>query len=266
MRIAADPLSGLAMWNVWQEQVRAALPQFAANPWYLEQDSLNPKEVADVVGTLTRIEDPEGQIRDVAHGARVFPTRIGPVTRAWVDGNIEIGFLRRSLVADFAGVDVLDIGAGYGRLAVMLSPQVRSYTCVDAVPVSVDVCKSYTAQYAPSVQVLDIAALRLAMAAHVLHPTVAINIHSWNECSLAQIEGWLEVLEILAVPFLFTVSHGQNPDAFPSGRTASGLPVELPYTAWGGGSFRPALENRYTLVAEASIGITRHPHALWVKR
>lgn len=266
MKVETDPLLALGMWDKWQSKVRAALPNFAANPWYLEQDSLNPDEVDDVVGSLATIEDMGGSIRDVAHGARVFPTRFGPVTRAWVDGNVEIGFLKRTLLADFAGLDVLDIGAGYGRLAVMLAPLVRSYTCVDAVPVSVAICRDYTRQYAPSVTVLDVQAFRSVLARKAWHPTLAINIHSWNECSLSQIETWLDVLDVLAVPFLFTVSHGQNPDAYPSGTTASGRPVETPYASWTGHSFRPELEARYTLVAEASVGITRHPHALWVRR
>ncbi len=246
-----DPLTHLAMWTLWQDRVRAGLPQFAASPLYVEQDSLAPADVEQVAHGLRRDPfDPQGMARDVAHGARPFPTARGTVTRQWLDGNIEIDFLARRLPARFAAVDVLDIGAGYGRLAVMLAPLVRTYTCVDPVPLSVEVCRTYTQQYAPTVTVLDVAGLRVAMAQPTFRPTLAINIHSWNECTRAQITGWLDVLEALAVPFLFTVSHAAS------------------YYAWEAGqpSFKPLLQDRYALVAEEAIGLSGYPYALWARR
>jgi len=264
-----DPLTALAMWDTWQAQVRAALPAFAASPWYVEQDRQSPAEVDAVVATLGDPGDRAGMIRDVPHGARPFPTRHGFVTRSWVDGQIEIAFLRRALPAgvDLAALDVLDIGAGYGRLAVQLAPFVRSYTCVDPVAVSVEVCRTYTQQYAPSVRVLDVAGLRAA--GPTLRPTLALNVHSWNECTAAQIGGWLDLLDDLGVPLLFTVSHGQNAGVCPSGVTASGTGVETSYRAWDSDathSYKPRLLARYALLAEDSIGISQHPHALWRRR
>jgi SAM-dependent methyltransferase len=252
-----DPLLGLAMWTTWQDQVVAALPHYAASPWYLEQDSLPPEAVNAVASAMVvRVRD--GATRDLAHGARAFATDIGVVTRAWVDGNIEIDFLRRQLRKwTSSWLDVLDIGAGYGRLAVMLAPSVGSYTCVDAVPVSVEVCRDYTRRYAPSVRVLSVAELRQAMIDPTFRPNLAINIHSWNECSLDQIAAWLDVLDALEVTWLFTVSHGQNPD----------VPVsETSYRAWGPGEFKTLLLDRYNLKAEESIGISQNPHALWRRR
>lgn len=247
-----DPLSNLAYWETWQRRVEAVLPHFASQGAYVEQASVDPLEVMDIVHSLKVVEDPEGRTRDIAHGGRGFLTPSGPVTRMWVDGNVEIGFLRRT-VPEFQSLDVLDIGAGYGRLAVMLAPLVQTYICVDAVSVSVEVCRAYTQLYAPSVQVLDVEGLRAAIP--VLRPTLAINIHSWNECSLEQIGQWLDVLGEMAVPKLFTVSHGQT-EVGTAYRTC-----EL-----GEPSFRPLLEARYDLVHEESAGIGGHPHALWSRR
>lgn len=264
MIAAADPLMALAMWEDWQAKVRAALPRYAASPWFLEQDSQRDSDVDAVVAALpVTVDDRSGQTRDVAHGARVFQSRRGAVTRAWVDGQVEIDFLRRALHlvgVPLALLEVLDIGAGYGRLAAMLAPLVRDYTCVDAVPVSVEVCRDYTRRYAPAVQVLDVPALRTAIAEGTLRPNLAINIHSWNECGSAHIANWLDALDHLRVPFLFTVSHGQNADVVRDGSEES-------YRTWGPGlpSFRPLLLERYALVAEESIGISRHPHALWMR-
>jgi SAM-dependent methyltransferase len=247
-----DPLTELAYWETWQAQVAAALPNFARQGVFVEQDSVDPDEVAAVVTSLGAPEDVAGTVRDVPYGGRPFGTAIGPVTRMWVDGNVEIGFLRRAL-GSLGTLDVLDIGAGYGRLAVMLAPLVRSYTCVDAVPISVEVCRTYTQRHAPTVRVLDVAGLRAALP--TLRPTLAINIHSWNECSRAQITHWLDVLDNLTVPFLFTVSHGRTVDGSAYRTCEPGEP-----------DFRSLLADRYTLQVEESLGIGGHPHALWRRR
>ena len=82
---------------------------------------------------------------------------------------------------------------------------------------------------------------------------LAINIHSWNECPLSSIAGWLEMLSQIGVEWLFTVSNGQ----ITGGRAA--------YSSWGGNgeSFRPLIEVRYNLITEESLGLSDHPHALW---
>ena len=129
-------------------------------------------------------------------------------------------------------------------MAVMLSPFVRSYLCVDPVRVSTEVCRTYTARYAPSVRVLSMDQFGQMDGA----PTLAINVHSWNECTAAQITGWLERLASLGVPMLFTVSHTSA------------------YQTWDRQNFRILLEARYRLVAEEAIGLGRSPHALWERR
>jgi SAM-dependent methyltransferase len=239
-------LTGLAMWDRWQETVQNALPFYARSPLYVDQNVADD-EVEQAVAALAARWDTSGMTRDVAHGARVFETSRGPVTRQWVDGNIEIGFLFRALPY-LAAHDVLDIGAGYGRLAVMLAPLVRSYVCVDPVSVSVDVCRDYTARYAPSVHVLNVDEFLADLP--ILRPTLAINVHSWNECDLAQITNWLDVLHVLAVPYLFTVSH------------------DAAYSTWetNAPSFKPLLQARYDLVMEEAIGFGALPHALWRRK
>jgi hypothetical protein len=243
-------LTGLAMWERWQDTVRAALPLYAQSPFYVNQTTVTEDEVDRAVTALDARWDVSGMTRDVVHGARVFETSRGPVTRQWVDGNVEIGFLFQALPY-MAAHDVLDIGAGYGRLAVMLSPLVRSYTCVDPVSVSVDVCRDYTARYAPSVRVLSVDEFLADLP--TLRPTLAINIHSWNECDRAQITGWLDVLDVLAVPYLFTVTHDADPQVF---------------TAWETDqpNFRPLIEARYDVIAEAALGFGALPHVLWRRK
>ncbi len=241
-------VADLNLWDTWQHTVRAGLPWFARSPYYVDQDNTSQSELEAIVQTLA--PDPIAQLRDVKHGARTFQTKaLGALTRMWVDGCIETRFLQRVLPTPLAEQQVLEIGAGYGRLAVMLAPIVASYTCVDPVPVSVQVCRTYTDLYAPGrVTVLDAQTFSQASP----HWTLAINIHSWNECTLPQVEAWLDVL---TAPLLFTVSHGTFADGW-------AYRVRVPM----GESFRPALLARYRLITEESIGLGGHPHALWKRR
>lgn len=239
-------LTGLAMWEQWQQIVHDALPFYAKSPIYVNQD-VTVEEMEQVLSALPCLYDLPGMARDVVHGARVFHTSRGAMTRQWVDGNVEMNFLARSLPS-LSEMHVLDIGAGYGRLAAMLAPLVQSYTCVDPVPVSTRVSRDYLGQYAPQVTVLELAELYTAP----IHPTLAINIHSWNECSYQQIANWLDALAILNVPYLFTVTHEPNTEV---------------YLTWDGGqNFKTLLQERYTILAAESIGFRSCPHVLWQRR
>lgn len=243
------------MWSTWQDKVRASLPNFCAHPIYVDQGQCEAEfqSVADYVHKRGYIDE-GGQLRDAAFGARVVETTYGKLTRMWLDSNVELDFLLRVLGN---GRKVLDIGAGYGRLAVAGRELFPRYVCVDAVPVSTEVCRGYCAQFASHVEVPSFPDFLALYRHHYKDLDVAINVHSWNECSLEQINGWLDLLGEMGIPYLFTVSHGQN-DAS----------IEGSYYTWDHGrpSFRPAIESRYELVAEESIGFSKHPHAIWRRK
>jgi SAM-dependent methyltransferase len=189
--------------------------------------------------------DATGKTRDAEFGARVVETALGGVTRMWLDGNVEIDFLRRNLPG-LERLRVLDIGAGYGRLAVMLRPFVKEYTCVDPVAISTALCRAYTARFAPEVITLGIEEFVNNNTTYDL----AINIHCWNECTLAQVDTWIRAIAERKIPYLFTVDHGRADGA---------------YRAWNNtGSFRPVIEKHYRLVKEETLAIERNSHALWI--
>jgi SAM-dependent methyltransferase len=253
-----EDFSKLAMWEDWQRIVERSLPNFAESPIFVQQRSQTDEEferAAEYVKSFPVKYDPFGMTRDARYGGLVRDTKaLGPVTRMWIDTNVEIDFLTRHLGEDrLRTMDVLDIGAGYGRLAVGLSPHVREYVCVDAVPISTVVCRQYVEKYAPSVYVPDLVEFVEGPAYQQLSVELAINVHSWNECSLEQIENWLKLLRERNVQLLFTVSNG----SIKAGRQA--------YSSWGGKgeSFRPLLEKYYNLEVEESIGLSEHPHAIW---
>lgn len=247
-----DAIRDLAMWENWQSLVDLCGDQYAKSPIFVEQMSQAEEEfdqVADwIAGWSHQPFDPDGRTRDIPHGARQVSTKaFGPVTRQWLDTNTELWFLEQN---GMLKGDAIDIGAGYGRLAVSAAPFFSTYTCTDAVPAAQKACRMYVRQYSKSANAVVLTPEELAF--NRFPADLAINIHSWNECSLASIEGWLELLNHLNVPYLFTVSHGQL-----SNNTAylchqSGQP-----------SFLPVLKDKYELVDERTLGLSKHPYALW---
>lgn len=156
---------------------------------------------------------------DGAFGCEVFDyPGIGVVSRDLLDSVIEINFLQRHLgILDGSGLRVLDIGAGYGRMAhrmLTAHPRIASYTCVDAVPESTFVCGFYLKHRG------------LQDRAHVLpldeieqnlipgNFNLALNIHSFSECTYAAIEWWLTRLTQLQVRHLMIVPN--DPELFQS--------------------------------------------------
>ncbi len=240
------------MWADWQNNVKAALPNFAKSPYYIEQDSVPEERYRELADKMFLPMDNEGKIRDKDFGARTVETSLGEVTRMWLESNVEMDFLFRHNIDSIAGDRILDIGAGYGRLAVPLSKYDFEVTCVDAVPISTEICREYCARFAPSVKVLSLDEFEATY--QNLKFDLAINVHSWNECKLSQIKEWLAVLAEMKVPYLFTVSHGQ----------INHVP-EPSYRSFGDDhpDFRHLLEAQYDLIAEESLGLSPSPHALW---
>ncbi len=259
-------LFGLAMWDTWQARVQASLPNFAAHPIFVDQSQSEAEfqSVADYVWSKTQGQiDHEGMLRDAEFGARVVETTRGKLTRMWLDSAVEIEFLSRHMPLD-AGERILDIGAGYGRLAGAFAGMFDEiqhgnprYVCVDPVPISTQICRNYCARFAPKAEVPSLPDFLALHNQHHYAFDLAINVHSWNECTREQISAWLDLLDELKVPLMFTVSHGDN-----AGK------IEGSYYAWEPGrpSWRPLIEARWEIIAEESIGFSLHPHALWRRR
>ena len=259
MTIDLEGLRELSFWETWQQKVKDALPNFCADKIYVDQLSIPEADFQRTAGEIhdgMRFwADLSGRTRDKEYGARIVDTeRFGFVTRMWLDSCVEIDFLRRHDA--LIGKRCLDVGAGYGRLAVAMSGLVPAFTCVDAVPISTQICWHYCMRFAPEVSVMGLD--EFAESAPDLKVDLAINVHSWSECSMEQIRRWLDVLSEMKVPLLFTVVHGtaENHDAYLTWNT----PADsfTPHQ-----NFRPLLEAYYSLVAEEHIGLSRHPHALW---
>jgi SAM-dependent methyltransferase len=132
------------------------------------------------------------------------------VSRDLLDSVNELLFLDAELgVLSGARPRVLDIGAGYGRMAhryVTAVPGVADYACTDAVPESTFLCEYYLRHReiwppARAVPLTDVDALEPGSF------DLAVNIHSFSECTLDAIGWWSAQLSRLEVPTLFLVPN-----------------------------------------------------------
>ena len=106
----------------------------------------------------------------------------------------------------------LDIGAGYGRFAHRLTnlPGWSGYiTCIDPIAVSTFLCEFYMAyrDCTKSVETLPMSYIDDIQADDF---DIAVNIHSWSECSANAINFWLDRLCDWRVPYLFLVPHDER--------------------------------------------------------
>ena len=129
------------------------------------------------------------------------------VSRDLLDSILEIDFLIDHLgFSQEDEISVLDIGAGYGRFAhrfTQIFPNAFVY-CADAVEKSSRICESYLryrgVDRAMVVTMDDIETLADRI-------DLAVNIHSWSECTLGAINAWLAILAEKQVRNLFLVPH-----------------------------------------------------------
>lgn len=162
----------------------------------------------DHLGLLGRLEE------DGLFGACTFEIAGQCVSRDLLDSVAEILFLEKHLqLSARQNLRVLDIGAGYGRLAHrMLAglPNVQRYLCTDAVAVS-----SFISEYYLRFRGLDARGQAVALdeIEQVLDGAgvnLAVNIHSFSECHLPAIEWWMALLARHRVEYLMLVLNAND--------------------------------------------------------
>ena len=125
--------------------------------------------------------------------------------------NVIARFLGVSIVDSF---DLLDIGAGYGRLAHRLSegfPNVR-ITCTDAVPLSTFLSDFYLKFRGVEKKTEVVPLDRVERELKSRRFDIVTNIHSFSECPLRAISWWLELLTTVEVRKMLVVPNA--PDRF----------------------------------------------------
>ena len=131
----------------------------------------------------------------------------------------ELSFLDRVLgISRQPELRILDIGAGYGRLAyraVSALDNISAYYCVDAIARSTFLCEYYLDKKGVANRAITISLDEQDRLPANGAITIAINIHSFSECSAAAVNYWIGRCAALGIPYLFLVPNdsGSGGDA-----------------------------------------------------
>ena len=187
---------------VWQFRDNNTPEKYVLTYFYLRTiDTLGLLDVLKEDGDYGVFMFPTGETDDDGHERFV--------SRDLLDSISELLFLERALqISRRPGLKVLDIGAGYGRLAyraVAALDNIDTYFCVDAIPESTFICSHYLSRKR---------ATRARVVAfdnqhELVGETIdlAVNIHSFSECSMEAVEYWLSRCAELQVEYLFIVPN-----------------------------------------------------------
>ena len=162
----------------------------------------------DNLGLMEKLED------DTYFGNCCFNIDNRLVSRDLLDSIIEIYFLEKYLkLSSFKNLTVLDIGAGYGRLAhriVNAFPNIEQCLCTDAFPVSTFISEYYLRfrNLEERAKVIPLDEIEEFLRNNTVD--IALNIHSFPECKLSAIEWWLSVLSKYGVKYLMIVPNSDQ--------------------------------------------------------
>jgi SAM-dependent methyltransferase len=136
------------------------------------------------------------------------------VSRDLLDSVCEINFLDRHLgLSKMHNPVMLDVGAGYGRLAYRLLsglPNVKHVYCVDGVPESTFLCEYYLKFRGADSRAT---AVPIDSLNHVLEGRtidIATNIESFTECTFDTIAWWVALIKKLRVKYLMIIPDFRN--------------------------------------------------------
>jgi hypothetical protein len=159
----------------------------------------------DALGLLDKLDE------DGSFGAVTFIMDHGKtVSRDLLDSIWEINFLDRHLkLSKMPSLRVLDIGAGYGRLAYYLAKSLSNLKivlCADAVPESTFLCGYYVRYRGVSDKAKAIPLDNIEAALDGNPIDIVTNIHSFQECTFESISWWLDVISRRGIKY-FMLAH-----------------------------------------------------------
>ena len=158
----------------------------------------------DALGLLDRLEE------DGAFGCWTWSYPGWPrVSRDLLQSINELSFLERELaLSSWDEVRILDVGAGYGRLAHRAARALSNLTdfcCIDAIAEATFLSDWYL-RYRGCVPPCRVA--RLDRVDEEVAPSrfdLAVNVHSFSECPLDAVQWWMDLLGRLGPRYLLIV-------------------------------------------------------------
>jgi SAM-dependent methyltransferase len=155
----------------------------------------------DRLGLLSTLSE------DNLFGIRTYRLDDGAVlSRDLTDSILEIYFLDKLLgISSHRATRILDVGAGYGRFAHRISQAFRNAVtvlCTDAIAESTFLSEFYLTFRRVDHQAKVIPLDELENVLHQQRIDVALNFHSFSECTLGAVRWWLNLLSSNGIQFL----------------------------------------------------------------
>jgi len=169
----------------------------------------------DALGLMDKLDE------DGSFGALTFTMDNGKtLSRDLLDSIWEINFLERHLkLSNMPSITLLDIGAGYGRLAYRLArslPNLKIVLCADAVPESTFLCQYYLNYRGVSdrAKAVPLDTIEEALPNSI---DIVTNIHSFQECTFESISWWLDLISRRKIKYFMLAHykdelHSKEPD------------------------------------------------------
>jgi hypothetical protein len=213
-RYQSHPAADSSQWS--NDYIRNTIDMrfFRANNSYVWQqwDSTDPFRYG-LTTYYTRLHD-RFRLFDRLHedglfGAETYDIDGVTVSRDLLDSIAELTFLEEEVALSTGSPTILDIGAGYGRLAHRTTTAFENvtYVCTDAVPLSTYLSEFYLRFRGVADRATVIPLDEIAEAIADRKIDVAVNIHSFSECPLTAIEWWLDLLAGSTVEHLMIVPN-----------------------------------------------------------
>jgi SAM-dependent methyltransferase len=221
---SGHPAHDLSVWSDNRLRDQIDLAYFRGDNQFLFQgrgsSELTYRLSYDVARQVDELGLFELLTEDESFGALTYDIDGVVVSRDLIDSVLELNFMSKTFGEEtLRNARLLDIGAGYGRLAHRLldwSPDAH-VTATDAVPVSTFICEYYLQTYleADRAEVVPLHEAEATIRSGDFD--IATNIHSWGEATLSSVRWWLEQLAAGGIDKLFVVHHSDTLSALSHG-------------------------------------------------
>ena len=166
---------------------------------------------------------------DGSFGCITFNVEDTIISRDLLDSIIEIYFLKTHF-HNLQQMSLLEIGAGYGRLCKRFMdcfPN-SNYFITDAIPESTYFSKMYLGKEHEE-RVIELVDIKNKI--NTLKIDIAINIHSFPECNINDIEWWVKIIHTGRIKYILYVPNhpNSNPEYMPTNNGESILNVYKKY-------------------------------------
>ena len=257
-----------SLWTQKKISTDLNLLYFRSDNMYVWQHRDNNQEInyaisLNYIKSIDKLNLLEILKEDGFFGASTFIIDNKVVSRDLLDSMNEIYFLERNLnISGWSSLNILDIGAGYGRLAHRMScalSNLKGIYCVDAIPESTFLCEYYLvfrkAKHAHAVPLYEIENI---MAENQID--IAINVCSFSEIPHSSIKWWIELLQKHKVNYLMIVPDGGLPLV---SHQKDGTKLDFEKVIYQAGYKLKIKEDKYLASSVQKYGISPSHHYLF---